>query len=271
MEKGGRFGVERNAWLFRGTNDGKGRRRIIDQTNSGLQYLRYGRILLEDGKLGLATEGEEVVLLCLNGEGVVEIAGQSYRLGRYDAIYLPRDSECAVVSGGLFDLAEVSAPVTKGYPVQFVRFQDVLKDESLVKRAGFEPYARTIHTIIGEGNTQAGRLLVGVTVSKDGNWTSWPPHDHSEQKEEIYLYVDMPRPSFGIHLNYTKMNEMEMVVPVWEGDAVAIKKGYHYNVASPGTQIAFVWMMAAIREEEDRLFGTVTVQPEFAGGRFKLF
>jgi hypothetical protein len=63
---------------------------------------------------------------------------------------------------------------------------------------------------------------------------------------------------------------MEMVVPVWEGDAVAIKKGYHYNVASPGTTIGFLWMMAAVREEKDRVFTQVTVQSEF-DGRFKLF
>ncbi len=45
----------------------------------------------------------------------------------------------------------------------------------------------------------------------------------------------MPLQILAIHLNYTDYKEMEMVVPVWEGDAVAIKKGYHYNVASPGT------------------------------------
>ena len=63
---------------------------------------------------------------------------------------------------------------------------------------------------------------------------------------------------------------MELVVPVWEGDAVAIKKGYHYNVASPGTTTTFLWMMAAVLEEQDRVFTQVTVQSEF-DGRFKLF
>ena len=124
---------------------------------------------------------------------------------------------------------------------------------------------------MGENNVQAGRILAGVTFSKDGNWTSWPPHDHWEQKEEIYLYVDMPAPNFSLHINYTDWKNMEMVAPVWEGDAVAIKRGYHYNVATPGTETRFVWMMAAIREEEDRVFSKVTVQPEFAGDRFKLF
>lgn len=143
--------------------------------------------------------------------------------------------------------------------------------EKLVRHAGFPPYSRTLRTIIGDNNVQAARLMVGYTVSNDGNWTSWPPHDHWELKEEIYLYVDMPEPNFGIHLNYIDFKEMELVTPVWEGDAVAVKKGYHYNVASPGTQVAFVWMMAAVREEEDRVFSSCTVQPEFAGERFKLF
>ncbi len=263
--------MEKNAWLFRGTGRAEGRRRIVDQNNSGLELLRYGRITLKDGSLPVATGEEEVVLLCLNGEGQVRTGGASYALGKYDALYIPRDSECTVLATGFFDVAEISAPVSKQYPIQLVRFSDVVKDPALAKDAGFVPYARKLHTIIGENNTRAGRLLVGVTFSKDGNWTSWPPHDHWEVKEEIYLYVDMPEPNFGLHLNYTDFREMEMVVPVWEGDAVAIKRGYHYNVATPGTQVGFVWMMAAIREEEDRAFSTVTVQPEFAGDRFKLF
>ncbi len=263
--------MEQNAWLFRGTGGVEGRSRIIDQSNSGLEFLRYGRVVLHGGELPIATHDEETVFLCLNGKGEITTGGRLYTLGKYDALYLPRDSEGSVATSDFLDLAEISAPVSGHYPVRLVRFADVVKDPKLAKDAGFVPYARKLHTIVGENNTQAGRLLVGVTFSQDGNWTSWPPHDHWEVKEEIYLYVDMPAPSFGLHLNYTDFEEMEMVVPVREGDAVAIKKGYHYNVATPGTQIGFVWMMAAIREGQDRAFSTVTVQPEFAGDRFKLF
>jgi len=213
---------------------------------------------------------EETGFVCLGGTGTLRVDGHTYSLGKYDALYLPRDSRCTAASAGAFDLAEFAAPSSKKYPVQFVRFEDVLKDPELVRKAGVEPYARTLHTLIGEGNVRAGRLLAGVTFSKDGNWTSWPPHDHHKEKEEIYLYIDMPGPNFALHLNYTDAKDMEMVVPVWEGDAVAIKKGYHSNVASPGTCTGFLWMMAAVREEQDRVFTQVTVQPEFAG-RFKLF
>jgi len=34
-------------------------------------------------------------------------------------------------------------------------------------------------------------------------------------------------------------------------------------VAAPGHRIAFLWAMAARREQEDRQFGVVNVQPEF--------
>ena len=57
---------------------------------------------------------------------------------------------------------------------------------------------------------------------------------------------------------------------IQEGDAVAIKKGYHYNVAAPETVTTFLWMMVAIQEEKDGVFTTVTVQPEL-DGKFKLF
>lgn len=261
-----------NAWLFRGTNQVQGRRRIVHQYNTELEFLRYGRIVLGKGgeKIDVDSQDEEIGFVCLNGNGMIQVDGKSYSLNKYDVLYLPIGSRCTISSNGAFDLAEIAAPSSKKYSVQFVQFEEILKDPNLSKQAGFEPYARRLNTLIGEKNVQASRLLVGVTFSKDGNWTSWPPHDHSKEKEEIYVYIDMPSPNFSIHLNYTKYKDMEMVVPVWEGDAVAIKKGYHYNVASPGTITGFLWMMAAVREEKDRVFTQVTVQTEF-DGRFKLF
>jgi 5-deoxy-glucuronate isomerase len=260
------------AWLFRQTHPVKGRKRLIDQSNTGLKFLRYGRIVFSGGEPPIAvdTKEEEIGLICLRGEGKVEVNGQGFGMKRYDALYLPRQTSAHLTSSEVFDLAECAAPVSQTYPVQFVPFDTVIKNPKLVNKAGFEPYARTIHTLIGEGNVQAGRILAGVTMSKEGNWTSWPPHDHSEVKEEIYLYVDMPEPNFAVHLNYWNFQEPEMVTIVREGDAVAIQKGFHYNVAAPGTVTTFLWMMAAIREKTDRVFTQVTVQPEFEG-RFKLF
>lgn len=54
---------------------------------------------------------------------------------------------------------------------------------------------------------QAGRIMAGVTFSTPGNWTSWPPHEHSKLLEEAYLFIDMPSPSFGVQFVYTDRGE----------------------------------------------------------------
>src|SRR5574337_294031 len=148
-----------NAWLFRGTQHVQGRRRIIHEYNTGLAFLSYGRIVLGSGggKVDVESGDEELGFVCLAGRGTIATDGQAFQLGKYDALYLPRDSRCTVASGEPFDVAEMASPASKKHPVQFVRFEDVLKNPKLVKQAGFEPYARTLHTLIGETNVQAAR------------------------------------------------------------------------------------------------------------------
>jgi 5-deoxy-glucuronate isomerase len=108
--------------------------------------------------------------------------------------------------------------------------------------------------------------VAGITFSAPGNWTSWPPHEHAAMLEEAYLSVNMPAPAFGIQLVYTDALTPELAVVVREDDCVLMPEGYHPNVAAPGSPINFLWMMAANREDVDRQFGVVNVQPEFAAG-----
>ncbi len=103
-----------------------------------------------------------------------------------------------------------------------------------------------------------------MTFSEPGNWTSWPPHEHAAMLEEAYLYIDMPAPAFGIQLVYTDPASPELVTVVREGDVVVMPRGYHPNVAAPGGSINFLWMMAAHREDVDRQYGVVNVQPAYA-------
>ena len=143
-----------HAWLFRGTHRVQGRRRIIHQYNTGLELLRYGRIIMgkDGGSLDVDSQDEEIGFVCLGDGGSIQVEGQTYPLGKYDALYLPRESRFTVSSAEAFDLAEIAAPASRNYPVQLVRFEEVLKDAELVKRAGFVPYERTLHTLIGENN-----------------------------------------------------------------------------------------------------------------------
>jgi 5-deoxy-glucuronate isomerase len=163
------------------------------------------------------------------------------------------------------DVAEVAAPVAGRYPVQLVRFADVQQDVSLHFQAGQVPAQRELNVLLGQ-NVRAGRIMAGVTFSAPGNWTSWPPHEHAQMLEEAYLFIGMPAPAWGVQFVYTDPREPELVAVVREGDCVLMPQGYHPNVAAPGGSINFLWMMAAVRECEDRQFGVVNVQPDYARG-----
>src|ERR1044071_5471249 len=247
------------------THEGMGRRTAVAPGATAARYLHYGRITLAagDAPVKFSSEDHEVGLICLNGKAMVRTGGEEFTLDRYDAVYVPRDSEIEV--SGDCDLAEVSAPVEKRYPLKFVSYKEVRQNPKLHLIAGKPPAERDLNVLIG-ANVEAGRIMAGVTFSTPGNWTSWPPHEHSKLLEEAYLFIDMPSPSFGVQFVYTDPNNPELVQVVREGDCVLMPQGYHPNVAAPGGQINFLWMMAAIKEGEDRLYGVVNVQPEYASG-----
>lgn len=250
------------------THKGKGRRTAVAPGTTAARYLHYGRITLgfEDGPENFNSNTHEIGLICLKGTATVTTLGESFALEQYDAVYIPRDSEIEVKAGPSgCDLAEVSAPVDKQYPLQFISYKEVRENPRLHLVAGTPPTERDLNVLIG-ANVEAGRIMAGVTFSTPGNWTSWPPHEHSKLLEEAYLFIDMPAPSFGVQFVYTNPNNPELVQVVREGDCVLMPQGYHPNVAAPGGQINFLWMMAAIREGDDRQFGVVNVQPEYAAG-----
>src|SRR5205085_3952053 len=111
------------------------------------------------------------------------------------------------------------------YPVQVVRFADVRQNPKLHIIAGKPPAERDMNVLIGS-NVQAGRIMSGVTFSRPGNWTSWPPHEHSRLLEEAYLYIDMPAPSFGVKFVYTDPQKPELVQVVCVGYVVLLLKGH---------------------------------------------
>jgi 5-deoxy-glucuronate isomerase len=250
--------------IFRKTNAHKGRHVAVTPENSVMKHLSYGRIILdaEMPRVAFETGNREIGLICLSGKGRVGVAGQSYELERYDSIYIPRDSSVEVSTASSVDFAECGADVEGAYPAQVVRYADVEKDGALKFTTGGPASTRTVNILLGK-NVKAGRILAGITTSQPGHWTSWPPHEHASMLEELYVYYDMPPPSFGVQFVYTNPDEPEFVGIVREGDAVLMPRGFHPNVSVPGYPINFVWLMAAHREVEDRQFGVVTVQPGF--------
>jgi len=253
--------------IFSGTASHRGRKVSVSPQNSTLSHLCYGRIRLdaESPRVAFETGRKETALLCMRGACQVRVGGTSHDIGLHDAIYVPRGSAVEVSTSGEVDLVECAADVDGDYPLQVIRYADVVKDPKLRFRAGGAATSRDLNIMVGD-NVKAGRILLGFTRSLPGNWTSWPPHEHTALLEEVYVYFDMPPPAFGIQMVYTEPDKPEFVQIVRDGDAVLMPAGYHPNVAAPGHSINFIWMMAAHREREDRLFGVVNVQPGFGEG-----
>ena len=254
--------------IIRNTGGARGRTLAIEPGTTAVKHLRYGRIVLGagDAPIEIATAGLETGLIALAGDATVHVDEVEYRMRPYDSLYVPRDIVIHIAPGARgCDLAEIAAPVERRYPIQFVSFEAVQQDPGLHFEAGSNGARRTLNILLGK-NVVAGRLMAGVTFSQPGNWTSWPPHEHAVLAEEAYLFIDMPRPAFGVQLVYVDDVNPELATIVREGDVVLMPQGYHPNVAAPGHPINFLWMMAAEREQEDRLFGVVNVHPDFVSG-----
>jgi len=263
--------IRLDSCVVRRTDASRGRTRAVAPGSTAMRALHYGRIILSglaggDAPIDVDPGGLETGLICLKGAGRIEVGDRHFDVVPYDTLYVPRGSHLTITPGSTgCDLAEVAAPVERQHPVQFVEFAKVQTDPGLHFAAGGPASKRELNVLLGK-NVEAGRIMAGVTFSEPGNWTSWPPHEHAVLAEEAYLYINMPAPAFGVQLVYTNPREPELATIVREGDVVLMPQGYHPNVASPGGAINFLWMMAATREDVDRQFGVVNVQPEFASG-----
>ncbi len=253
--------------IFRNTHAHTGRRISVTPTNSTTRHLSYGRIILDKSKPSetFSTADRETGLVCLSGQAALTVDSKDLSMAQYDSIYIPRDSSVKVTTASKVDLAEFSADVEGKYPLQVVRYSEVEKDPGLNFNTGGPGARRHLNMLLAK-NIQAGRLVAGFTDSEPGNWTSWPPHEHADMLEEIYVFFNMPDPAFGIQMVYNNTAYPELVTVVRDGDAVLMPSGFHPNVSVPGHRISFLWAMAAHREVEDRQFGVVNVQQGFDQG-----
>ena len=116
-----------------------------------------------------------------------------------------------------------------------------------------------------DGAFDSQRMLVGQSVGDDGNWTAWPPHEHTVQREETYVYFGMGD-SFGVQLVYEEdhdgMDDPLNVALVREGHLVSVPGGYHPSVGAPAGGISYVYFMAS-HVKEERNFMDLSIQSAY--------
>jgi 5-deoxy-glucuronate isomerase len=211
---------------------------------------------LSDGESAdLVKDGEEMLVMVLTGTVDVRVGDES--LGRaggrasvFDgpghAVYVPPDARAVLTAvDGPAELAISSAPLAAepAPPARVIKPED-----QRIADVGADNWARNVRTVLGPEHP-AGRLLLGETINPPGNWSSYPPHKHDDHRpptevklEEVYLFKVEPAGGFGVQIRYS--GEGEEVFTVRDGDAAAIKAGYHPVVAAPGYSLYYLWVMA---------------------------
>ncbi len=167
-------------------------------------------------------------------------------MDRFDSFYMPAKSKVTVtavedcvffVGGALYEGIGSTS---------FRKYDPTLPLGDIHQIHGHDAGRREVMFTL-DPNTAASNLICGLTWGGDGAWTSWPPHQHEKDLEEVYCYFDMPAPHFGFHLSYMESGKIEDCVThvVRTGTMVQAPKGYHPTVSSPGTVNAYLWILVS--------------------------
>ena len=211
----------------------------------------------------IRTGPEEVVLVCISGSFDYETEAAAGAAGFKDMLYLPWESE-AELSADRAVAMRIGAPSDRDTRFAHLRFAEIDRDPDKHKCFGTKEInsLRDVYMYIDD-TFHASRLLVGLGCGQPGGWTVWPPHEHGDEREELYVYFDL-NGGFGIQCIYEDMDEAHCFL-VREGDMVAVPRGYHPNVGCPGGRIAYVYAMAA-RAAGERSFMSLRFQEHFGSG-----
>lgn len=230
----------------------------------GLDFLSCRRIELgnDNPYVTVETGPEEVVLVCISGQVEYDFDGITGMARFKDMLYLPWKSRVSLQADHGTVLMRIGAPSDHDTDFAHIRFSDVDRDPSKHQVFGSAENnsLRDVYMYIDD-KFNASRLLVGIGQGSTGGWTVWPPHEHGDEKEELYVYFDMGE-AFGIQCIYETLADPIFCGIVREGDMVAVARGYHPNVGCPGGRISYVYAMVA-RVAGQRDFMALRFQEEF--------
>ncbi|MQA96783.1 MAG: 5-deoxy-glucuronate isomerase [Streptosporangiales bacterium] len=204
------------------------------------------------------TGAEEMCLLSLSGAATVDCDGHAFALtgrdgvftGISDMIYLPRDAEVTVRSayGGRFALP--AAPCRNRLEPGYRPAGDVP-----VELRGAGNCSRQVNNFCSADSFEADRLIAVEVLTPAGNWSSYPPHKHDEDRpgecvlEEIY-YFEVGNGPTGPGMGYQRVygtpeRPVDVLAEVRTGDAVLIEHGWHGpSMAVPGYDLYYLNVMA---------------------------
>lgn len=232
---------------------------LVTPETAGWTYSGLGVVdLSPGGRASVSTGPAETLVLPLNGGCEVTLDGTTIALqgragvftGVSDFAYLPRESTATVYSaaGGRFALP--SAVCTRRLPFRYGASADVP-----VELRGAGRASRQVNNFCTPESFEADTLIACEVLTPAGNWSSYPPHKHDEDRpgesvlEEIYYFVVASGPA-GPGIGYQRVYghehaEIDVLAEVRDGDVVLIPHGWHGpSMAVPGYDLYYLNVMA---------------------------
>jgi len=248
----------------------------IGPADAGWTYSGLRVLTLAAGESRTLRTGEsEAVVLPLSGGCTVGCDGLSFDVqGREsvfsrvtDFVYVPRDAEVTISSaeGGRFALP--SAVCKRRLEPRYGAAEDVP-----VESRGAGVCSRQVNNFCAAGVFETDKLIAVEVLTPSGNWSSYPPHKHDEDRpgvetvlEEIYYFeVSHPDSSAVGHrenlqgsqtnrggMGYQRVyGTVDLLAEVRSGDVVTIPHGWHGpSMAVPGYDLYYLNVMAGPADE----------------------
>ena len=215
--------------------------------------------LAPGGSVTLHTGADETVVLPLSGGCAVVCDDQRFELaGRpsvfssiTDFAYVPRDAVVEISSGAGGRFALPTARARRRLPARYGPAEDVA-----IELRGAGQASRQVNNFCTAEAFEADRLMAVEVLTPAGNWSSFPPHKHDEDRdgesrlEEIY-YFEVAGGGVGYQRVYTSGpgREIDVCAEVRTGDAVLVPYGWHGpSMAAPGYHLYYLNVMAGAGE-----------------------
>jgi 5-deoxy-glucuronate isomerase len=232
----------------------RGTWREVTPASAGWRFLSFAVEELGDGERRPGETGEEeVALVLLSGRVRVEAEGASWELGPRAGVlealpwtlYLPRDTAYTVEADGPSEIARCGALCE-------TRREPILQrpEEAGIEVRGAGNATRQITNMLQPG-FPADRLLVCEVLTPAGNWSSYPPHKHDENRgdeevalEEVYYFRTAAPEAFAVQRLYSPRHGLDLTATVGDGDLLLVPYGYHTTAAAHGYDLYYLNALA---------------------------
>lgn len=213
--------------------------------------------------LHLEPAQEERIIIPLTGDVRALVDGENYLLrgrpsvfaGPTDVLYAGTNKAVTLTAEEGTRVAVALAPARNEYPTRLIT-----KEDAPLELRGAGSCSREVRNFGTTATLEADRFIVCEVVTPAGNWSSYPPHKHDEERdgetqlEEIYYFEtratsDAPveaTDAIGYQRVYASDDRpIDVHAEVRTGDVVLVPYGWHGPaMAPPGYDMYYLNVMA---------------------------